>query len=77
MFGLNAKGEPMMAAIYLATTSVIVLAILIAHWIMRHRTLEATVAKVHPLILTVALTLMASAIVVEHGAGNAFIYFQF
>jgi alginate O-acetyltransferase complex protein AlgI len=77
MFGMNASGEPMVAATYIVTTLVIVAGIVGAHWIMRHRTLEAAVAKVHPAILVGALTLMGFAIVIEHGNGNAFIYFQF
>jgi alginate O-acetyltransferase complex protein AlgI len=77
MFGLNASGEPMVAMIYIVTTIVIVAAIVGAHSIMRHRTLEAMVAKIHPAILISALSLMAFAIVIEHGTGNAFIYFQF
>jgi alginate O-acetyltransferase complex protein AlgI len=77
MAGLNAKGEPLVAGIYLAATLVIVSGIVGAHCFMRNRTLEATVARVHPAIIVAALTLMALAIVIEHGTGNAFIYFQF
>lgn len=77
MAGMNADGEPLLATIYIATTLIIVAAIVIAHWIMRDRTLEAAVARVHPAIVTAALTLMAFAIVIEHGTGDAFIYFQF
>lgn len=77
MFGANAPGVPLVAAIYVATTLVIVSGIVGAHWVMRHQTLESATAKVHPAIIVLALTLMAFAIVIEHGTGNAFIYFQF
>ena len=77
MFGLNGTGVPLVPGIFIVTTLAIITVIVVAHWIMRHRTLEATVAKIHPAILVTALTLMAFAIVIEHGTGNAFIYFQF
>ncbi len=77
MIGLNAGGPPLIAGIYVLSTILIVSGIVAAHWVMRDRTLEAVVAKVHPAILTTVLTLMAFAIVIEHGTGNAFIYFQF
>ncbi|MDO7842908.1 MBOAT family O-acyltransferase [Sphingomonas immobilis] len=77
MFGLSPHGPPLLAGIYLVTTLVIVGGIVAAHWVMRNRTLEATLAKVPPAVIVSALTLMAFAIVIEHGGGNAFIYFQF
>ncbi|CAN5347617.1 MBOAT family protein [soil metagenome] len=77
MAGLNAKGAPQLALVYLVTAPLIVAGIVIAHWIMRERTLEATIAKLHPAVVGAALTLMAFAIVIEHGTGDAFIYFQF
>jgi alginate O-acetyltransferase complex protein AlgI len=77
MAGMNADGAPLLAAIYIVTTLVIVSAIVGAHWVMRNRTLEAAVAKVPPAVIVAALTLMAFAIVIEHGTGDAFIYFQF
>jgi alginate O-acetyltransferase complex protein AlgI len=77
MFGMNATGAPLVAAVYVMTTVFIVSGIVGAHWIMRNRTLEAAVAKLHPAIVVGALSVMAFAIVIEHGTGNAFIYFQF
>jgi alginate O-acetyltransferase complex protein AlgI len=77
MAGLNANGAPLLAGVYLMTTSVIVGGLVGAHWIMRERTLEAAVAKLHPAAIVSGLTLMAFAVVIEHGTGNAFIYFQF
>ncbi len=77
MFGLNAQAMPMIAAIYLASTILIVGAIVTTHWIMRDRTLEAVVTKVHPAWIVAIWTLMAFAVVIEHGTGDAFIYFQF
>jgi alginate O-acetyltransferase complex protein AlgI len=77
MLGINSVGAPLVAAIYIGTSVVIVTGIFATHWIMRDRTLEAALARIHPAIVTVALALMLFAIVIEHGNGNAFIYFQF
>jgi alginate O-acetyltransferase complex protein AlgI len=44
---------------------------------MRTRTLESVLARAPVLLLTGAWVAMAFAIVIEQGAGNAFIYFQF
>ncbi|CAN5131418.1 MBOAT family protein [soil metagenome] len=77
MIGMNATGAPLLAAIYLASTLIIITAIVGAHWAMRDRTLEAAVAKLPPALVVAALTMMASAIIIEHGTGDAFIYFQF
>ncbi|MDB5424466.1 MAG: hypothetical protein JWQ29_1882 [Phenylobacterium sp.] len=77
MVGLNDKSVPLLAAAYLLSTAAILSGIVGAHWFMRNQTLEQVVARTHPAILTGALTLMAAAILIEHGTGNAFIYFQF
>jgi alginate O-acetyltransferase complex protein AlgI len=57
--------------------ALIVTGIVLAHWLMRSQTLEAMLARRHPLPLAAALGLMAFAVVAAQGAGNAFIYFQF
>jgi alginate O-acetyltransferase complex protein AlgI len=44
---------------------------------MRTRTLESVLARTPAPLLTGAWMLLAFAIVIEQGAGNAFIYFQF
>jgi alginate O-acetyltransferase complex protein AlgI len=75
--GLNAGAAPLMAVAYIATTAAILSAILGAHWYMRDRTLEAVVARAHPAAIAGAWTLMSTAVLLEHGTGNAFIYFQF
>ncbi len=77
MFGLNAKAVPLMAAISLLSTGAIVSAIVGAHWFMRNRTLEQVVARAHPALIAGVWTLMAFAVIIEHGTGKAFIYFQF
>jgi alginate O-acetyltransferase complex protein AlgI len=77
MVGLSADGVPLLATIYVIAVPVIVAAIVASHWAMRDRTLETTVEQIPIPVIVAALTLMASAIVLEHGTGNAFIYFQF
>jgi alginate O-acetyltransferase complex protein AlgI len=77
MFGGNADAKPILTTAHLGLVALIVGGIVIAHWLMRTRTLEAMLARRHPLPLSAALGAMAFAIVAAQGAGNAFIYFQF
>jgi alginate O-acetyltransferase complex protein AlgI len=77
MFGLNAKADPLVPAIYLASTAGIVAAIVATHWAMRNTTLESVVARTPPIAIAAVWTVMAFAVIIEHGTGNAFIYFQF
>jgi alginate O-acetyltransferase complex protein AlgI len=44
MFGRNMDAEPVLAAVYLLTTTVIVCGLLLAHCCMRNQTLEAAIA---------------------------------
>jgi alginate O-acetyltransferase complex protein AlgI len=77
MFGRNTHAEPVLAAIYIITTTVILSGLLLAHWSMRSQTLEATIGRIHPTTLTALWTIMAFAVVIQHGESNGFIYFQF
>ncbi len=77
MFGGNADAPPILTTAHLAMVTLIVGGIVTAHWLMRTRTLEAMLARRHPLPLAAALGAMAFAVVAAQGAGNAFIYFQF
>jgi alginate O-acetyltransferase complex protein AlgI len=77
MFGLNAKPEPLMALVYLLTTTGIVAGIVGAHCYMRNKTLEMVIGRTHPAVLTALWATLAFAVIIEHGTGNAFIYFQF
>jgi alginate O-acetyltransferase complex protein AlgI len=49
----------------------------VAHWLMRLRTLEAFIAQRRPAVLSGAWALMLFAVIATQGTGNAFIYFQF
>ncbi len=77
MFGMNAKPVPLLPAVALITTAGIVAGIVGAHWAMRNRTLEQVVARTPPAVIAGIWTAMAFAVIIEHGTGNAFIYFQF
>ena len=77
MFGRNPHAEPVLAAIYIATTVVIMAGLVLAHCSMRRQTLEGAIARTHPTTLTALWTLMAFAVVIQHGESNGFIYFQF
>ena len=77
MFGGNAASEPILDTVYLVTVTTIIIGIVTAHWLMRSRTLESAVARTPATLLPVVWALMAFAIVISQGTGNAFIYFQF
>jgi len=77
MFGGNANAPPILTTAHLAMVALIVGGIVLAHWLMRTRTLEAMLARRHPVPLSATLGVMLFAIVAAQGAGNAFIYFQF
>ena len=77
MFGGNAGAKPILSTYYLLSVALIVSAIVFTHWRMRERTLEMAVAKVPAAVLSVALGIMAFAILIAQGDGSAFIYFQF
>jgi len=77
MFAANAGAVPVLPAIEIVTTVIIVTGIVAAHAFMRARTLESVLATVPAPVLSGAWALLAFAIVIEQGSGNAFIYFQF
>jgi alginate O-acetyltransferase complex protein AlgI len=55
----------------------IITALVLTHWLMRKRTLESVVARTPAAAVCVIWALMAFAVIIAQGAGNAFIYFQF
>jgi len=77
MFGLNTAEKPLLPGIELLMVAAIIGGLVSAHWLMRTRTLESVLARAPVPLLTGAWMLLAFAIVIEQGAGNAFIYFQF
>jgi alginate O-acetyltransferase complex protein AlgI len=77
MFGLNTAAKPILPGIELLMVVTIIGGLVGAHWLMRTRTLESVLARTPVPLLTGAWMLLAFAIVIEQGTGNAFIYFQF
>jgi alginate O-acetyltransferase complex protein AlgI len=77
MFGLNIAEKPILPGIELVMVAAIVGGLVSAHWLMRKRTLESVLARTPTPLLAGGWLLLAFAIVIEQGAGNAFIYFQF
>jgi alginate O-acetyltransferase complex protein AlgI len=77
MAGQNVALRPILPTFGLLCVAVIVGGLVSAHWLMRARTLESVVARAPPLLVCVVWSLMAFAIIICQGTGNAFIYFQF
>jgi alginate O-acetyltransferase complex protein AlgI len=77
MFGAHGDAKPILPTVELVMTATIIIGLVFAHWQMRERTLESAIARVPAVVLAGAWGLMAFAIVIAQGAGNAFIYFQF
>ena len=77
MFGANGDAKPILPTVHLVMVALIISGLVCAHWLMRNRTLESVVARTPALLLSAVWALMAFAIVIAQGEGNAFIYFQF
>lgn len=77
MFGFNAGAPPILPVVHLAAVALIVGGLFATHWMMRNTTLETVLARTPAALIAVVWGLLAFAIVIEQGTGNAFIYFQF
>jgi len=77
MFGQNLDVHPILSTFNLLVVTLIIGGILITHWRMRSRTLEAVIARTSALVVGILWALMAFAIIIAQGEGSAFIYFQF
>ncbi len=77
LLGLNADALPLLAGVHVLSVALIIGAIVGVHAWMRSHTLEAVLARVPATGLAVVWALMAFAIIIEQGDGDAFIYFQF
>ncbi|MBA3273929.1 MAG: MBOAT family protein, partial [Chthoniobacterales bacterium] len=74
---LNRSGTPVLSTWFLLSAGLTILAMLIVHWRMRHRTLHEEVQRWPALPVGIAWGAMLWLIVTTQGGGNAFIYFQF
>jgi len=77
MAGVHGDAKPILPTLFLLTVATVIPAMLAAHWYMRDRTLEALLARTPSILIGLIWGLMAFAIVISQGTGNAFIYFQF
>jgi alginate O-acetyltransferase complex protein AlgI len=77
LFGLNAPPASIVPGIELLLVVAIISGLVGAHWLMRTRTLESVLARAPAALLAGVWAALVFAIIIEQGAGNAFIYFQF
>jgi alginate O-acetyltransferase complex protein AlgI len=77
MFGAVPAGDAILTTRQILQVLLVTVGLLIAHWRLRDSTLEAAVARWPSWLLVSVWTVMAFAIVLTQGNGNAFIYFQF
>lgn len=77
MFGGNANADAILPIVHLTAVALIIGALVATHWRMRATTLETVLSKTPAALVAVVWGLLAFAIVIEQGTGNAFIYFQF
>ena len=77
MFGFNEEATPILPVVHLVCVAAIVAGIVLAHGLMRGRTLESAIARTPAPMVSAVWALMAFAIIIAQGTGNAFIYFQF
>ena len=77
LFGMNATTAPIVPGIELLIVAAIIGGLVGAHALMRTHTLESVLARAPAVLLVGVWAALAFAIIIEQGAGNAFIYFQF
>jgi hypothetical protein len=77
MTGLLTGGDAILPTREILQVGLVTLGLLGAHWLLRHTSLEAVVARVPRALLAGTWTLMLCAIILSQGNAHAFIYFQF
>jgi alginate O-acetyltransferase complex protein AlgI len=77
LFGLAREGAQVLPTFDLLAVGVVIGAILIAHWLLRHSTHETLVAKTPWWLAATVWAAMLVTIILTQGSGDAFIYFQF
>jgi len=77
MTGLLHGGDAILPTREILQVAVVTAGLLGAHWLLRHTTLEAVVARAPRALLAGTWSLMLCAILLTQGNAHAFIYFQF
>jgi alginate O-acetyltransferase complex protein AlgI len=77
MTGQLAAGDAILPTREILQVMLVTAGLLGAHWLLRHTTMEAVVARTPRWLLTGVWSVMLFSIILTQGNGNAFIYFQF
>jgi len=77
MTGLLDGGDAILPTREILQVGIVTLGLLGAHWLLRHTTLEAVVARMPRALLAGIWSVMLCGIILSQGNANAFIYFQF
>jgi len=77
MFGRHAQGDAILSTREILQVVLVTLGLIAAHCSLRDSNIEAAVTRLPRWIVAAAWALMACAIILTQGNGNAFIYFQF
>jgi alginate O-acetyltransferase complex protein AlgI len=77
MVGWFPNGDAILSTREIIQVAGVTLALLVAHWSLRHITIETAVARLPHWLVTAVWAFMICAIILTQGNGSAFIYFQF
>jgi alginate O-acetyltransferase complex protein AlgI len=77
MFGAHAQADAILGTREMLQIGLVTLGMFIAHWSLRDTGLEKAVDRLPRWVVTATWAFMACAIILNQGASNAFIYFQF
>jgi alginate O-acetyltransferase complex protein AlgI len=77
MVGASPHGEAFLSTREIVQVALVIAALLIAHWQLRDTTIETAVTRQPRWLVTGVWAIMAGAIILAQGNGDAFIYFQF
>jgi len=77
MFGLIKGGAAVLATLEIAKVGFAVAGLICAHWILHNSSLEKAMQRMTPVLIVLIWVVMAFAVMLTQGGGNAFIYFQF
>jgi alginate O-acetyltransferase complex protein AlgI len=75
--GLPITGDAILPTRDIVQVAIVMGGLVTVHWLLRHTTLEAVVARTPRWVLTGTWVVMLFSIILTQGNGNAFIYFQF
>ena len=77
MGGLIPVGDAVLSTREILQVSILTIALLSAHWLLRETRIEAVASKLPTWLVASIWTAMAFLLILNQGSGNAFIYFQF